>query len=111
MKLALIGATGLVGREILRVLEVRPNLPAHSLIPVASPDSLNTTIQYQDTVYEILSVEHALKVKPDVVIFAAGADDSQQWAPHFTELGATVIDNSTAWRMHPDHRLIIPEVN
>lgn len=111
MKIALIGATGLVGKEILHILEERPNLPQHSLIPVASPGSLNTIIQYRDQVYEILGVKQALQAKPDVALFATGEFDSKIWTSSFTEKGATVIDNSTAWRMHPDYRLIIPEVN
>jgi aspartate-semialdehyde dehydrogenase len=110
MKLALVGATGLVGQEILRVLEAR-HFPLQTLLPVASADSIGQPLHWADKVYEIISLEAALATQPTLAIFAAGEAISETWAPRFVAVGTTVIDNSAAWRMHPDCKLIVPEVN
>ena len=110
MKLALVGATGLVGREILRVLEAR-RFSLQSLLLVASSDSVGQSLQWAGKAYQIISLEAALIAQPTLTIFAADKATSTTWVPLFVAAGTTVIDNSAAWRMHPDCKLIVPEVN
>jgi len=110
MKVAVVGATGLVGTVMLKVLEER-NFPVTTLIPVASEKSIGKKILYKGTEYPIISVEDAVKMKPEVAIFSAGASTSKEWAPKFAENGTTVIDNSSCWRMFPEIPLVVPEVN
>jgi len=110
MKLAIVGVTGLVGQEVLRVLEAR-HFPLKTLLPVASAGSTGQPLHWAGKAYKIISPEAALAAQPTLAIFAAGEAISETWAPHFVAAGTTVIDNSTAWRMHPDYKLIVPEVN
>lgn len=110
MKIAVVGATGLVGREMLKVLEER-HFPVKTFLAVASEKSIGKPIEFQDKEYNIVSVEKAVAEKPDIAIFSAGADVSLEWAPRFAEAGTTVIDNSSAWRMQNDVPLIVPEIN
>jgi aspartate-semialdehyde dehydrogenase len=110
MKLAIVGATGLVGQEILKVIEQR-NLEFSQLFLVASPRSVGKEITFKNRVYKVIGMEEAVSIKPDVAIFSAGGSTSLEWAPKFAEAGAIVIDNSSAWRMNPRHKLIVPEVN
>jgi aspartate-semialdehyde dehydrogenase len=110
MRLAIIGVTGLVGQEILRVLEER-HFSLQLLLPAASTDSTGQSLHWAGKAYEILSLESALSAQPTLAIFAAGEAISETWAPRFVAAGTTVIDNSAAWRMHPDYKLIVPEVN
>lgn len=110
MKLALVGATGLVGSEMLRVLEER-NFPFSELLPVASERSVGKSVQFQGKPYTVVSVENALAQKPGLALFSAGGSTSQEWAPKFAEQGCVVIDNSSAWRMDPDKCLVVPEIN
>ena len=110
MKLALVGATGMVGQIMLKVLEER-NFPLSNLIPVASKRSVGKTINFKGKNYKIISIESAIKEKPDIALFSAGGETSLKWAPKFAELNTIVIDNSSAWRMDPNKKLIIPEIN
>jgi len=110
MKLAVVGATGLVGGEILKVMEER-NFPFSELLMVASQRSAGKKKSYKGKQYTIISMEDAVKQKPDVAIFSAGGGTSLEWAPRFQEAGTIVIDNSSAWRMSPKHKLIVPEIN
>lgn len=110
MKLAVVGATGLVGGEILKVLEER-NFRFSELLLVASPRSAGKKKTYKGKEYTIISMEDAVKEKPDVAIFSAGGGTSLEWAPKFQEAGTIVIDNSSAWRMSPKHKLVVPEIN
>jgi len=110
MKLAIIGATGLVGREIIQVLSEQ-NISPEIFLPVASSKSVGKTIGFQGKLYTIISSEEAIKKKPDIAIFSAGAKVSKEWAPKFAETGTTVIDNSSAWRMSENIPLIVPEIN
>lgn len=110
MKLAVVGATGLVGGEILKVMEER-NFPFSELLMVASQRSAGKKKSYKGKEYTIISMEDAVKQKPDVAIFSAGGGTSLEWAPKFQEAGTIVIDNSSAWRMSPRHKLIVPEIN
>ena len=110
MKLAVVGATGLVGQEILKVLEER-NFQFDELYLVASSKSVGKQISYKGKPYTIISMEEAVKLAPDVAIFSAGGGTSLQWAPRFAEMGTTVIDNSSAWRMDPEKKLVVPEIN
>jgi aspartate-semialdehyde dehydrogenase len=110
MKVAVVGATGLVGTKMLQVLEER-NFPVSELIPVASPQSVGKTIQFAGKTYPVVGMEAAIAAKPAVAIFSAGGRTSLEWAPCFAEAGIVVIDNSSAWRMDPDKKLIVPEVN
>lgn len=109
-KVAVVGATGMVGSVMLKVLEER-NFPISELLPVASAQSVGKTIIWKGKPYTILSMEEAIAAKPDVALFSAGGNTSLQWAPKFAEAGTTVIDNSSAWRMYPDKKLIVPEIN
>ena len=110
MRIAVVGATGMVGRVMLQVLEER-NFPITEIIPVASERSIGKTIEYKGKEYKIVSMQDAVEMRPDIAIFSAGGETSKQWAPKFAEVGTTVIDNSSAWRMDPTKKLVVPEVN
>lgn len=110
MKLAIVGVTGLVGQEICRVLE-ELDLPFDELLPVASEKSIGMTVTVKGKEYNVIGLEEAVRRKPDVAIFSAGGSISMEWAPRFAEAGTFVVDNSSAWRMDPDKKLIVPEIN
>ncbi len=110
MKVAVVGATGLVGSEILKVLAER-RFPVTEIIPVASERSVGKTITFKKKQYTVVSYEDAIKMKPNVAIFSAGGSTSLALAPKFAEAGIVVIDNSSAWRMDPTKKLVVPEVN
>jgi aspartate-semialdehyde dehydrogenase len=110
MKVAVVGATGLVGTKMLQVLAER-NFPVDELIPVASERSVGKEVEFKGTKFRIVSMQDAIAAKPAVAIFSAGGSTSLEWAPKFAEAGITVIDNSSAWRMDPDKPLVVPEVN
>lgn len=110
MKLAIVGATGLVGQEVLSVIEER-NLEFDQLLLVASERSVGKEIIFKGKPYKVISLQDAVASAPDIAIFSAGGGTSLEWAPKFAEVGTTVIDNSSAWRMSPDHKLIVPEIN
>ncbi|HNY01518.1 MAG TPA: aspartate-semialdehyde dehydrogenase [Bacteroidales bacterium] len=110
MKLAVVGATGLVGREILKVLDEQDFWP-ETLIPVASPKSVGKTLEYNTRRFLVQSHEEAIAQRPAVAIFSAGGAASREWAPQYAAAGITVIDNSSAWRMDPDIPLVVPEIN
>ena len=110
MRVAVVGATGLVGQMMLKVLGER-EFPISELLLVASERSVGKQIQYQDKKYTVIGMEEAIAAKPDVALFSAGGDTSKEWAPHFASVGTTVIDNSSAWRMDPTKKLIVPEIN
>ena len=110
MKLAVVGATGLVGTKMLEVLAER-NFPVTELIPVASEKSVGKKISFQNKELTIVGMQDAIDLHPSVAIFSAGGNTSLEWAPRFAAAGITVIDNSSAWRMDPDKKLIVPEVN
>lgn len=110
MKVAIIGATGLVGSVLLKILKER-KFPLTKLILVASKSSIGKKINFNRKAYEIVSLDTALKLKPNIVLFSAGSDVSIEWAPKFKLIGSTVIDNSSAWRMDSSKKLIVPEIN
>ena len=110
MKVAIVGATGMVGQVMLKVLSER-NFPLTELIPVASERSVGKKINYQDKVYSVVNLQTAVELRPDIALFSAGGETSLLWAPKFAEVGTTVIDNSSAWRMDDTKKLIIPEIN
>lgn len=110
MKVAVVGATGLVGGEIMKVLAER-NFPVTELIPVASERSVGKQIEFKGKQYTVVGFEDAIKLKPDVAIFSAGGGTSTKIAPLFAEAGITVVDNSSAWRMDPTKKLVVPEIN
>ncbi len=110
LRVAIIGATGLVGRTILRSMEER-GFPIDELIAVASERSIGKKIPFQSGTVQIVGLEDALASKPDIALFSAGGETSLAWAPKFAAVGTTVVDNSSAWRMHKDFKLIVPEVN
>ena len=110
MKVAVVGATGMVGTVILKVLAER-KFPVTELIPVASKTSVGKTISWQDKDYRVHSLEEALLKKPDLALFSAGSACSLAWAPKFAAVGTSVVDNSSAWRMKVGHKLIVPEIN
>ncbi len=110
MRVAVIGATGMVGRVILALLDER-NFPITELIPVASEKSVGKTITFKNKAYKVHGMQAAIAKKPNIALFSAGGKISLEWAPKFAETGTTVIDNSSAWRMHPEHKLIVPEIN
>jgi aspartate-semialdehyde dehydrogenase len=110
MNVALVGATGLVGSVILKVLEER-NFPVTELFPVASEKSIGKIINFKGKFFPIISMEEAISLKPAIAIFSAGGETSLKWAPEFAKVGTTVIDNSSAWRMDPGKKLIVPEIN
>lgn len=110
MKVAVVGSTGMVGQVMLKVLEER-NFPVTELIPVASEKSIGKKVKYKQDEYTIVSIKDAIAAKPDIAIFSAGGATSLEFAPKFAEAGTTVIDNSSAWRMDPDKKLVVPEIN
>jgi aspartate-semialdehyde dehydrogenase len=110
MKLAVVGATGLVGQEILKVLAER-NVEFDELYLVASAKSVGQKITYKGKEYSIIGMDDAVAIAPDVAIFSAGGGTSLEWAPKFAEKGTVVIDNSSAWRMDPTKKLVVPEIN
>jgi aspartate-semialdehyde dehydrogenase len=110
MKIAVVGATGLVGTVMLKVLEER-NFPLTELIPVASEKSVGKEITFKGKQFKVVNMETAIAMKPDIALFSAGGSTSLKYAPLFAEAGTTVIDNSSAWRMDPSKKLIVPEVN
>ena len=110
MKVAVVGATGMVGEVMLKVLSER-NFPVTELIPVASERSVGKILTYKGTDYKVVGLETAISMKPDIALFSAGGDTSLEWAPKFAEAGTTVIDNSSAWRMDPTKKLVVPEIN
>ena len=110
MKLAVVGITGMVGQEMINVLE-EMNFHIDEFIPVASERSIGKKIEYNGSKYEVIGMEDAVKLKPNIAIFSAGGSVSLEWAPKFAELGTTVVDNSSAWRMDETKKLIIPEIN
>jgi len=110
MKVAVVGATGLVGTVMIRVLEER-NFPVTEFIPVASEKSIGKTVVFKGKSYPVISAKDAIAQKPDFAIFSAGGDTSKQLAPKFAEVGTYVIDNSSAWRMENNIKLIVPEIN
>ena len=110
MRVAVVGATGMVGEVMLQVLAER-QFPISELIPVASARSVGKQLKYEGKTYSVIGLEDAVALKPDIALFSAGGDTSLAWAPKFAAVGCTVIDNSSAWRMHPDHKLVVPEIN
>ena len=110
MKVAVVGATGLVGTKMLQVLAER-NFPVTELIPVASERSVGKEVTFKGKAYKVVSMADGIAAKPAVALFSAGGSTSLEWAPKFAEAGITVIDNSSAWRMHADKPLVVPEVN
>ena len=110
MRIAVVGVTGMVGKVMLDVLTER-NIPISELIPVASEKSIGKTILFKGENMEVIGLAEALNTQPDIALFSAGGDTSLKWAPKFAENGTTVIDNSSAWRMKKDIKLIIPEIN
>ena len=110
MKVAVVGATGMVGNVMLQVLAER-NFPISELIPVASERSVGKLITYNGKEYPVVNLTTAVSMKPDIALFSAGGDTSLEWAPKFAEVGTTVIDNSSAWRMDPTIKLVVPEIN
>jgi aspartate-semialdehyde dehydrogenase len=110
MKIAVVGATGMVGNVMLKVLADR-NFVINELIPVASATSVGKEIEYKGKKYKVVSLQDAVNMAPDIAIFSAGGDTSLEWAPKFAAAGTTVIDNSSAWRMNPNNKLVVPEIN
>jgi aspartate-semialdehyde dehydrogenase len=110
MKVAVVGATGMVGQVMLEVLKERC-FPVSEMIPVASEKSVGQTILFKEKECTVVSLSTAVKMKPDVALFSAGGDTALEWAPKFAASGTVVIDNSSAWRMDPDKKLIVPEIN
>lgn len=110
MKVAVVGATGLVGSKMIEILEER-NFPVSEFMPVASSRSVGRTVDYRGKSHPVISMEKALELKPDIALFSAGGGTSLEWAPRFAEAGTVVIDNSSAWRMEKYIKLIVPEVN
>ncbi len=110
MKLALVGATGMVGEVMLKVLQER-NFPIDELLLVASEKSVGKEISFKGKNHKVIGLEEAVAAKPNIAIFSAGGSTSLEWAPKFAAVGTTVIDNSSAWRMEPGKKLIVPEIN
>jgi aspartate-semialdehyde dehydrogenase len=110
MKVAVVGATGMVGEVMLEVLK-EFNFPITELIPVASEKSVGKEISYAGNSYKVVALQTAVEMKPDLAIFSAGGEASIEWAPKFAEVGTTVVDNSSAWRMDPTKKLVVPEIN
>ena len=110
MKLAIVGATGMVGEVMLQVLSER-NFPITELIPVASARSVGKKIYFKERSFKVVGLSNAVSMRPDIALFSAGGETSMEWAPKFAEQGTVVIDNSSAWRMDPSKKLIIPEIN
>jgi aspartate-semialdehyde dehydrogenase len=110
MKVAVVGATGLVGTKMLQVLAER-NFPVTELFPVASEKSIGKEVEFKGKKYKVVSATDAIAAKPDVALFSAGGGTSLEWAPKFAAAGITVIDNSSAWRMDATKKLVVPEIN
>ncbi len=110
MRVAVVGATGMVGNVLLQVLREQ-NFPITELIPVASEKSVGNIILFGGLEFTVVGLQTALEMKPDLAIFSAGGETSLEWAPKFAAVGTTVIDNSSAWRMDPTKKLIVPEIN
>lgn len=110
MKVAVVGATGLVGTKMMQVLEER-NFPVTELLPVASERSVGKEVSFKGKTYKVIGMQQAIDEKPQVAIFSAGGSTSLEWAPKFAAAGITVIDNSSAWRMDPTKKLVVPEIN
>ena len=110
MKIAVVGATGMVGTIMMKLLEER-NFPVSELIPVASERSVGKVVTFKEKEYKIVGLEKAIELKPDIAIFSAGGDTSLAWAPKFAAVDCVVIDNSSAWRMDPTKKLVVPEIN
>jgi aspartate-semialdehyde dehydrogenase len=110
MKVAVVGATGLVGSKMIKVLEER-NFDVTEFIPVASEKSVGKKVTFKGKEYDVVGMQTAIDRKPQIAIFSAGGATSKTWAPKFAEVGTTVVDNSSAWRMEPDIKLVVPEVN
>ena len=110
MKVAVVGVTGLVGTVMCRVLEER-KFPVTEFLPVASSRSIGKEIIFNGKTHKVIGMEEAIEKRPDIAIFSAGGSTSLEWAPRFAEVGTTVVDNSSAWRMDPDKKLIVPEIN
>lgn len=110
MRVAVVGATGMVGNVMLQVLKEQ-NFPVTELIPVASEKSVGKDIEFGGLNFKVVGLQTAVEMRPDIAIFSAGGETSLQWAPKFAEVGTTVIDNSSAWRMDPTKKLIVPEIN
>ncbi|MCS7037003.1 MAG: aspartate-semialdehyde dehydrogenase [Saprospiraceae bacterium] len=110
MKVAVVGATGLVGAKMLQVLEER-QFPVSQLIPVASERSIGKFVRFCGKRYRVTGMQDAIALRPDLALFSAGGSTSKTWAPAFAEVGTIVVDNSSAWRMEPDKKLVVPEVN
>ena len=110
MRVAVVGVTGMVGNVMLEVL-AEHNFPVTELIPVASEKSVGKKIVFKGTEYTVIGLQQAVSLKPDVALFSAGASVSKEWAPKFAQVGTTVVDNSSAWRMDPTKKLVIPEIN
>lgn len=110
MRIAVVGATGMVGNVMLRTLEER-NFPILELIPVASEKSIGKKVTFKGNEYSIVGLKQAVEMRPDIALFSAGGSTSLEWAPKFAEVGTTVVDNSSAWRMDENKKLIVPEIN
>lgn len=110
MKIAVVGATGMVGSVLLKLLEER-NFPISEMLPVASRRSAGRELVFKGKLHKIIGMDEAIAARPDIAIFSAGGETSLEWAPKFAEIGATVIDNSSAWRMDPTKKLVVPEIN
>jgi len=110
MRVAVVGATGMVGGVLLKVLAER-NFPVSELIPVASEKSVGKKMLFKGREYVVVNLATAVKMKPDIALFSAGGETSLEWAPKFAEVGATVVDNSSAWRMDTTKKLVVPEIN
>lgn len=110
MKVAVVGATGLVGGVMMKVLAER-GLPVTEFLPVASERSAGSTVTFKGREYKVITMEQAVAARPDLVLFSAGGSVSLEWAPRFAEAGCVVIDNSSAWRMDPTKKLVVPEIN
>ena len=110
MRVAVVGATGMVGQVMLQVLREQ-NFPITELIPVASEKSVGNLVSFGTLEYPVVGLQTAVDMKPDLAIFSAGGETSLEWAPKFAEVGTVVIDNSSAWRMDPTKKLIVPEIN
>ena len=110
MKLAIVGATGLVGTELLKVLAER-RFPLTELLPVASAKSVGQTVEFRGLLYPVVSMDDAIAARPDIAIFSAGGSVSKEHAPRFAAVGTIVIDKSSAWRMDPTKKLVVPELN
>ena len=110
MKVAVVGATGLVGGVMLKVLEER-GFPCDEMIPVATEKSVGSKVRFRGSEVSVVGMEAAIAMRPDIALFSAGGGTSLEWAPRFAKAGCTVIDNSSAWRMQADKKLVVPEIN